>query len=59
MAISSKMLAIVQKVDAAEAEHFAELRTRAVKDRLQREETKRALATKKKPPIKKPPLRSR
>lgn len=59
MAISPKMLAVVQKVDAAEAEYFAELRIRAVKDRVRIEKAKRALAAKKKPAIKKPPLRAR
>jgi hypothetical protein len=59
MAISPKMLAVVQKVDAAEAEHFAELRTKAVKDRIRLEKARTVLAAKKKPPIKKPPLRSR
>jgi hypothetical protein len=59
MAISPKMLAVLQKVDAAEAEYFAELRTKAVRDRLRIAEAKRTLAAKKKPAIKKVPLRSK
>jgi hypothetical protein len=48
MAISARMLAVVQKVDAAEAEYFAALRTRAVADRIRSEKSKRALAARKK-----------
>ena len=59
MAISPKMLAVLQKVDAAEAEYFAALRTKARNDRLRLEKAKKGLAAKKRPPIKKPPLRTR
>jgi hypothetical protein len=41
MAIRPKMLVVIQKVGAAEAEHFAALRTRAVKDRRRLERAKR------------------
>lgn len=58
MAISPKMLAVIRKVDAAEVQHFAELRTKAVKDRLRLKKARTALAAKKKPAIKTPPLRS-
>jgi hypothetical protein len=59
MAISPKMLAVLQKVDAAEAEYFAALRTKAMKERLRTEKAKKELAAKKKLPIKKPPLRAK
>ena len=59
MAISPKMLAVLQKVDAARAEHFAGLRETAKQEAQMRAKAKKAQAAKKKPPIKKPPLRAR
>jgi hypothetical protein len=59
MAISPRMLAVIQKVDAAEAEYFAALRTKARNDRMRLEKVKQELAAKKKPRIRKPPLRAR
>ena len=59
MAISPKMLAVLQKVDAAEAEYFAALRTKAVNDRIRLEKAKKQLVAKKKSSIKKSPLRAR
>jgi hypothetical protein len=59
MAISPRMLAIVQKVAAAEAEHYAALRTKLAKDRLRLLQAKRAQTTKKKPPLSEPPPRPR
>jgi hypothetical protein len=53
------MLAIVQKVAAAEAEHYAALRTKLAKDRLRLLQAKRAQTTKKKPPLSEPPPRPR
>ena len=62
MAISPKMLAVLQKVDAARAEHFAGLRASAERDAEQvraQKAAKKAQAAKKKSPIKKPSLRAR
>jgi hypothetical protein len=54
MAISSRMLAVLQKVHDAEMEHFAELQRKAVQERIRRQSLQRNLAAKRKPPIKKP-----
>lgn len=59
MAISPRMLAVVQKVDAAEAEYFAALRTKAANDRIRLEKAKKQLVAKKTPPMKKSPLHAR
>jgi len=61
MAISAKMLAVLQKVDAARAEHFAGLRASAARDAAQaraQKAAKKAQAAKK-PAIKKPPLKAK
>jgi hypothetical protein len=55
MAISPKMLAVIQKVEIAEAEYFAALRIKARKDRMRLQRAKAELAAKKIAPIKKPP----
>jgi hypothetical protein len=49
MALSSRMLAVLQKVDAARAEHFAGLRETAKREALARAETKKRQAAKRKP----------
>ncbi|HUM14463.1 MAG TPA: hypothetical protein VL086_02145 [Candidatus Nitrosotalea sp.] len=59
MAISPRMLAIIQKVENAEAEYFAGLRTKAIRDRLRAAKVKQVLAARKKPPVKKAPLRAK
>ena len=59
MAISPKMLAVLRKVDAARAAHFAGLRAsaeRAAEQVRAQKAAKKTQATKK-PPMKKPPLR--
>jgi hypothetical protein len=53
------MLAIIQKVENAEAEYFAGLRTKAIRDRLRAAKVKQVLAARKKPPVKKAPLRAK
>jgi hypothetical protein len=61
MAISPKMLAVLQKVDAARAEHFDGLRASAARDAEQaraQKAAKKAQAAKK-PPIKKAPRRAK
>ena len=62
MAISPKMLAVLRKVDAARAEHFAGLRASAEQD-AERARARKAAAKKTQaaegPPIKKLPLRGR
>jgi hypothetical protein len=62
MAISPKMLAILQKVDAARVEHFADLRASAERDaerlRARKTAAKKAQAAER-PPIRKLPLRGR
>jgi hypothetical protein len=57
MALSAKMLAVVQKVDAARAEFFAGLRESAKQEAQVRVERKKQQMTnsKKKPPMKMPP----
>jgi hypothetical protein len=62
MAISPKMLAVLQKVDAARAEHFAGLRASAERDAEQtraQKAAKKTQAAKKIPTKKPPPLRAR
>jgi hypothetical protein len=49
MAISAKMLAVLQKVDAAREAHFAELRARGAADRARLAKAKTAHVAKKKP----------
>jgi hypothetical protein len=56
MALSAKMLAVLQKVDAARAEFIAGLRESAKQEARVRVERKKQ--QKKKPPMKMPPLRS-
>lgn len=57
MALSAKMLAVVQKVDAARAEFVASLRERAKQEAQARVEKKKQMTNaKKKPPLKVPPL---
>ena len=57
MAISPRMLAVLQKVHEAEMEHFAELRRQALAERIRRQSAQRNLASRKSP-IEKPPLRA-
>jgi hypothetical protein len=57
MALSAKMLAVLQKVDAAREEFFASLRESAKQEAQVRAERKQMTNTKKKPPMRKPPLR--
>ncbi|MEX2220601.1 MAG: hypothetical protein WEG40_02290 [Candidatus Rokuibacteriota bacterium] len=59
MALSAKMLAVLQKVDAARAEFFAGLRESAKQEAQVRvEKKKRMTNAKKKPPMKMPPPRA-
>jgi hypothetical protein len=60
MAISPKMLAILQKVDAARVEHFADLRASAERDAERGRAQKAAKKTQaaKKLPSKTPSLRA-
>jgi hypothetical protein len=60
MAISPKMLAILQKVDAASVEHFADLRARAERDaeRVRAQKAAKKTQAAKKLPSKKPSLRA-
>jgi len=58
MALSAKMLAVLQKVDAARAEFFAGLRESAKQEAQVRVERKKQMSNaKKKPPLKTAPLR--
>ena len=50
MAVSSRMLAVLQKVDAAREQHFAGLRERAKRDRLSSAKRKSIAYAKRKPP---------
>lgn len=60
MAISPKMLAVLQKVDAKREEHFANLRERGKQEAAAKVRAKKAAkktqAAKKTPPIPKPPV---
>ncbi len=71
MALSERMLAVIQKIEAADAAHFASLRESAKKEtdarattwlRKRTDGAGRAVlsrsAKRTKPPIKKPPLRT-
>jgi hypothetical protein len=58
MALSAKMLAVLQKVDAAREDFFAGLRESAKQEAQVRVERKKRMTNaKKKPPMKMPPLR--
>lgn len=60
MAISAKMLALVQKVEAAREARFAKQRIKWAEERKRMAKAQIAHAkAKKKPPLKKPPLRAR
>jgi len=58
MALSPKMLAVLQKVDAAREEFIAGLRESAKQEAQLRAERKQVPNAKRKPPIKVPPLRA-
>lgn len=57
MAVSPKMLAVLQKVEAARAQFLDGLRQSAKREARLRAATKQAMSAKRKPPMKKPPLR--
>lgn len=57
MAISAKMLAVLQKVDAERAAFFEGLRESAEQEAREATKKKQAAAAKKTPPITQPPLR--
>ena len=58
MALSPRMLALVQKIEAADAKHFAGLRESAKQEAQVRVEKKQQMTNaRKKPPMKVPPLR--
>ena len=57
MALSAKMLAVLQKVDTAREEYFARLRERTKREAQVRAQKKQVTNAKRKPPMKTPPLR--
>ena len=57
MAISRKMLAVLQKVEAASQQHLATLRERGKREAAEKERAKLAMSLKRKPPIQKQPTR--
>jgi hypothetical protein len=58
MAISRKMLAVLQKVEAASQQHLAALRERGKREAAEKERAKLLETLKRKPPIKKQPVRA-
>ncbi|HSE47547.1 MAG TPA: hypothetical protein VL287_14375 [Gemmatimonadales bacterium] len=55
MAISPKMLAVLRKVEAASEAHLANIRERG---KAEKARAKLLLQLKRKPPVKKPPIRA-
>ena len=58
MAISPKMLAVLQKVEAASQEHLAKIRERGKREAAEKARAKALETLKRKPPIKPQSLRA-
>jgi hypothetical protein len=59
MAVSPKMLALIQKIEAADAKHFAGLRASAKRDKEAKASALQMANAKKQSPEKKPPHRAK
>jgi hypothetical protein len=57
MAISRKMLAVLQKVEAASQQHLANIRERGRREAAEKARVKLLMSLKRKAPIKKQPAR--
>lgn len=58
MAISPKMLAVLQKVEAASREHLAKIRERGKREAAQKARAKVLQTLKRKPPLTEQPVRT-